>query len=639
MMKRPAPRQAPSLMIALKRIFEGTSAHTGKPFFRQLVKELAEVLQVHGVWVTEYLEETHELNSLAFWLNGRFVEQYRYAVKGTPCEPVLKADTVCHVPDRVIELYPDDPDLPPLGAVSYMGLALKDKDGKVLGHLALLDQQPMEEIPEVFVIFQLFAACAAAELRRLHDEKKLQDSESKLSRLLNGTMDAIVELNTELKITQANESAHRTFRVHAGRLTGQDIRKFLTPEGYRKLQQAIPFAAMPRTRPGAHWIQGYLQCVTATGDEFPADATLSGYTYNNRHFYALYIRNVQDRLQREAEIQQLTVETTMLREKVSNYQMNQIIGESAAIQHTFAQIQQVAATDSTVLILGETGTGKELVAREIFRQSLRSDKPFITLNCAALPAELIESELFGHVKGAFTGAVQAREGRFLLADKGTLFLDEIGELPLALQAKLLRVVQYGEFEQVGSSFTRRVNVRIIAATHRDLKKEVAAGKFREDLYYRLHVFPLYLPPLRERGNDILLLAEAFLAKYAARYGRPQPTLSEADKQQLLHYHWPGNVRELQNIMERAVITSREGSIQLTGITASEASSTHNPAIPEKILTAAQLEQLERENMERALRATKGKVFGADGAAALIGIPPTTLSSRMKKLGIHLNRFK
>jgi formate hydrogenlyase transcriptional activator len=208
-----------------------------------------------------------------------------------------------------------------------------------------------------------------------------------------------------------------------------------------------------------------------------------------------------------------------------------------------------------------------------------------------------------------------------------------------LQAKLLRVVQYGEFEQVGSSFTRRVNVRIIAATHRDLKKEVAAGKFREDLYYRLHVFPLYLPPLRERGNDILLLAEAFLAKYAARYGRPQPTLSEADKQQLLHYHWPGNVRELQNIMERAVITSREGSIQLTGITASEASSTHNPAMPEKILTAAQLEQLERENMERALRATKGKVFGADGAAALIGIPPTTLSSRMKKLGIHLNRFK
>lgn len=318
---------------------------------------------------------------------------------------------------------------------------------------------------------------------------------------------------------------------------------------------------------------------------------------------------------------------------------SELLGESPQMQRLRHEAEVVGRSGLPVLIQGETGTGKELVAREIFRQSLRSDKPFITLNCAALPAELIESELFGHVKGAFTGAVQAREGRFLLADKGTLFLDEIGELPLALQAKLLRVVQYGEFEQVGSSFTRRVNVRIIAATHRDLKKEVAAGKFREDLYYRLHVFPLYLPPLRERGNDILLLAEAFLAKYAARYGRPQPTLSEADKQQLLHYHWPGNVRELQNIMERAVITSREGSIQLTGITASEASSTHNPAMPEKILTAAQLEQLERENMERALRATKGKVFGADGAAALIGIPPTTLSSRMKKLGIHLNRFK
>jgi len=302
--------------------------------------------------------------------------------------------------------------------------------------------------------------------------------------------------------------------------------------------------------------------------------------------------------------------------------------------------QEVAATDATVLILGETGTGKEVIARSIHRTSRRHNKPLIKVNCAAIPATLIESELFGHEAGAFTGATKKRDGRFAMAHGGTIFLDEVGELPLDLQSKLLRVLQEGEFEPVGSSQTRKVDVRVLAATNRDLQRAIGEGKFREDLYYRLNVFPIELPPLRERRGDIGALAGAFVEKFAKSLGRTIEPLSADCIRRLEAYRWPGNVRELQNIIERAVITARDGKLNLDralpesiGVIAAAG----GEAAAKRVLTAKELEDLERGNIVVALEASDWKVAGANGAATLLGIKPTTLSSRMKALGIERKR--
>jgi transcriptional regulator with GAF, ATPase, and Fis domain len=312
------------------------------------------------------------------------------------------------------------------------------------------------------------------------------------------------------------------------------------------------------------------------------------------------------------------------------------------LKRVLGDIAQVADTDATVLIMGETGTGKELVARAIHAASRRRDRPLVTVNCAAIPASLIESEFFGHEPGAFTGATKKREGRFALADKGTIFLDEVGELPLDLQAKLLRVLQEGEFDPVGSSTTRKVNVRVLAATNRDLAEAVKKGAFREDLFYRLNVFPLRLPPLRERGNDVVQLASAFAQRFAARLGRTIAPLTVDCARRLTAYHWPGNVRELQNVIERAVITATDGTLNLDRALPEAAASEKfpvdkTPAPAGHILSIKELEDLERANILRALEAASWKVAGKNGAAALLGIKPSTLSSRMKALKIQKPR--
>jgi transcriptional regulator with GAF, ATPase, and Fis domain len=337
----------------------------------------------------------------------------------------------------------------------------------------------------------------------------------------------------------------------------------------------------------------------------------------------------------EKKIKKLDLETARLREKLYEQSFENILGRSASIRHTLEMIDQVAVTSSTVLIQGETGTGKELIAKAIHDSSLRKDESFITLNCAALPGELIESELFGHLKGAFTGATTSRDGRFLLANKGTIFLDEIGELPITLQPKLLRVLQDGTFEPVGSSDTKKVDVRVIAATNRDLGREVMQGRFREDLFYRLNVFPISVPPLRDRGDDIILLADAFAEKYARRYGREISSLDEVGKVLLKKYSWPGNVRELQNIIERAVIISREGKLDLPSVLPDlDKKNNVVPEFPqERIYTEKEMEEMEKENIIRALEASHWRISGKNGAARLLGIPSTTLNSRMIKLGI------
>jgi transcriptional regulator with GAF, ATPase, and Fis domain len=314
-----------------------------------------------------------------------------------------------------------------------------------------------------------------------------------------------------------------------------------------------------------------------------------------------------------------------------------IIGQSEAVQKTLRQVKLVAPTTAAVMITGESGTGKELIARAIHEDSTRSDRPLIRVNCAAIPRELFESEFFGHVRGAFTGATRDRIGRFELADGGTLFLDEVGEIPLELQGKLLRVLQEGNFERVGQERTRAVDVRVIAATNRDLKQEVQRGRFREDLYFRLNVFPIETVPLRERREDIPLLAQHFLTREGKAL-KSNLRLSEGDARRLARYDWPGNVRELQNVIERAAILSQNGRLRIdlpdtSGALVPTGAARQKADARPAVMTSSEMRDHERANILAALEACAGKVFGPGGAAEMLDIKPTTLASRIKALGI------
>jgi formate hydrogenlyase transcriptional activator len=337
---------------------------------------------------------------------------------------------------------------------------------------------------------------------------------------------------------------------------------------------------------------------------------------------------------------QLQADNVYLQEEIKlKCNFGEIVGQSPAILRVLHQVQQVASTSATVLILGETGTGKELLARAIHSGSPRRARPMLTVNAAALPATLIETELFGHEKGAYTGALTRQIGRFEQADGSTLFLDEIGELPLEAQVKLLRVLQYGQFERVGSTRTISANVRVIAASNRDLEKMVEAGRFREDLFYRLNVFPIRLPPLRERPEDIPLLTWSFVRELGRTMGRKITSIPRATMEALLQYPWPGNIRELRNAIERAIIVAQGPALQvelpiLSSCTMPAPASSPATPTPTDGLT---LDQIERCHILAVLQKTGWRVSGKNGAALILGLKPTTLESRMAKLGIKRER--
>ncbi|NOY86434.1 MAG: GAF domain-containing protein [Deltaproteobacteria bacterium] len=338
---------------------------------------------------------------------------------------------------------------------------------------------------------------------------------------------------------------------------------------------------------------------------------------------------------------QLEVENIYLKEEFYTAQSyGELIGQSPAHQKVLQQIELVAPTNASVLVLGETGTGKELIARELQRKSNRRDKPLIKVNCAAVPKELWNSEFLGHVKGAFTGAVRNRLGRLKAADGGTMFLDEVGETPMEHQSKLLRILQEGEFERVGEEKTQKVDIRFISATNRSLEKGVESGQFRKDLYYRLNVFPLEVAPLRERKEDIPLLTDYFLRLISRKMNTPIPTLTQKHLKQLLDYHWPGNIRELQNILERAMIQARSGvnGFELWGLPGHSSPPTYTANTSDKrqieVVPEEEIVRRQRENTIAALVRTSWKVYGEDGAAKLLGIKPTTLISRIKKMGLE-----
>jgi formate hydrogenlyase transcriptional activator len=441
-------------------------------------------------------------------------------------------------------------------------------------------------------------------------------------------------VGSEAGIIRSNRAAAQIFRVKPEEMAGFHWRSLFpdTPEAQSSLRKALRLVESESEACGAG-----LE-LRRKGDGRPLWIQWWSKREPGGKYARVMFLDITDRVLMEQQKAQLEAQNAYLLDEIRSEQnFGDIIGGSSGLRKVMQQVQLVAPTDATVLITGESGTGKELVARAIHEQSARSERTLVKLNCSAVPEGLFESEFFGHVKGAFTGALKDKPGRFELADGGTLFLDEIGEVPLAMQAKLLRVLQEQELERLGDTRTRKVNVRVIAASNRNLKKEVDEGRFRQDLFYRLSVFPIEVPPLRERREDIAPLAAHFIRQSARRMNRPQPQVSRTALDQLVTYPWPGNVRELQNTVERAIILWREGPLtfdlpasQPAEIPGERAKSTRNAAL----LTREELKRQEREAIINALKQTNGRVSGTGGAAALLGMKPSTLASRISSLGIN-----
>ncbi len=483
---------------------------------------------------------------------------------------------------------------------------------------------------------------AEAALRRAHDELEqkvkartaaLRESQERLTAIIDAAIDAIISIDADLEVTLFNAAAEKIFRCDAGDALGASIEPLLTPAFSALIRQYVDTHDVEASDPASGTDGRYvaapegLAARRADGTTFPVEATLCPVPLSDEVQYLIILRDIDELKQAEEELTQLKSEQDYLREELkSEYNFEEIVGRSPAIQHVFDAIDQVAGTETTVLVSGETGTGKELVARAVHNRSQRSDSVLVKVNCAALSSDLIESELFGHEKGAFTGATQQRAGRFELADGGTLLLDEIGELPLDTQAKLLRALQEQEFERVGGSETIHVDTRIIAATNRDLRQSVEQGTFRSDLYYRLNIFPIELPPLRERKEDAPLLANHFCEKFAGRMGKDVTGVSPSAMAVLERYDWPGNVRELANIIERAVILTDDRLVRAEHLALTDGQNRSDASF-------ATLEEAQRTHIIRALEQTDGVVGGEDGAAALLDINRTTLLSRMERLGI------
>ncbi len=474
--------------------------------------------------------------------------------------------------------------------------------------------------------------CLIALIRDITERKRaeqaLRESEEKLSRILESAMDAIITIDEQLRIVIFNQAAEKAFRCRDCHAIGQPFDRFLS-ERFRNLilENMQAFETDRKTKRYMLTPEG-LTARRANGEEFLVEATISKVEVQQQQLYTIILRDVDDLKRAQAELGKLQLENLYLQEEIkSEYNFETIVGASKAIKKVFQEIEKVAATDSTVLILGETGTGKELVARAIHNLSKRKKSALIKVNCAALPSGLIESELFGHEKGAFTGALARKIGRFELANGGTIFLDEIGDLPLELQAKLLRVLQEGEFERVGGAQTIKVDVRVIAATNRNLEKALQQETFRSDLYYRLNVYPIRLPSLRDRKEDIPLLVKYFAAKYGAKMGKKIATVSQKALRDLQAYPWPGNIRELENVIERAVILTSGSQLELGDWLPPRQTGASGSRVPT-------LEELEREHIIKVLELTGRQVGGEKGAAKLLGMKRTTLISKMKKLGIE-----
>lgn len=635
----------PDELAALRAIVEGTARAVGDDFFRVLVQQLATTLHANHAFVSEFIPPD-KIRTIAFWSGGAIADNIEYELPGTPCEDVINGG-LCHHPSGLQLKYPKE-----AGLESYFGAPLKAQDGTVLGHVAVLDERSMTAEPRTFFILQIFAARAAAELDRLRAEARLHASEERFRDLFDEAPIAYVHEGLDTKLLRVNRTARQVLGLRDDEVASTYGASLVpdTPDAQRRLKAAVDSIGMGTDTSGVVlelrrkdngkpiWIQWWSR----------PDA--SG-TFTRTMFI-----DITDRVLMEQEQARLRAQNMYLQEELKSvHNFEEIVGANQGLLDVLDKVRRVATTDATVLLGGESGTGKELIARAIHSSSNRADKPFIKINCAALPANLVESELFGHEKGAFSGAIQRRIGRFELAHHGTIFLDEIGEMPLDVQVKLLRVLQEQEFERVGGSQTIKVDVRVVAASNRDLAREIRDGRFRADLFYRLNVFPVHLPPLRARRDDIPLLVQFFVKKYAPRVGRHIESIDEQTMLRLMDYAWPGNIRELENIVERALILANSPVLVIEPEVIGISPTTPQAQTPAKTSAAAQnpaadvaaagdeacpadLNSVQRDHILATLRSTDWVVEGERGAARVLGMKAATLRHRMKKLGIARERF-
>ena len=614
----------------LREIVAGTAAVIGDAFFRELVSHLAEALQVRWAFVAEFAGTRARVKTIAFWSSPEIIDNVEYDLRGTPCEPVLAGETRLYS-QGVADLFPDHPELGEMGVESFLAMPLVDSRGDVMGHLAIMDDKPFTGQPRNLSVFKVFGSRVAAELERRNAEHALGRSEARLASILRCAADAIVTIDAKQHITMFNPSAEKLFGCSQAWAVGQPFERFLS-KPFRHLLSRYLEQPCPEDETAGRqvWAPEGITALRADGKEFPVELTISEANAQGEFLYTVILRDINERKEADSRLKHLMLEAEYLKEEIRlQHGPRDIESVAPAMREVLVHMQRVAVTDSTVLLTGETGVGKELIARAIHARSRRGEHALIKVNCAALPSELIESELFGHEKGAFSGAVSKRVGRFELASGGTLFLDELGELTPAAQAKLLRVLQEQEFERVGGSEPIRTDARVIAATNRQLADMVRAGSFREDLFFRLNVFPIRIPALRERPEDIPLLASDFLQRFARKLGRRLQEISPAALKKLINYSWPGNVRELQNVIERAAILTEGTTVESADIALGDGDNTIPGAV-----TSRALQDTERHHIIQVLEDTGWTVEGRRGAAEVLGLAPSTLRSKMKRLGIR-----
>ncbi|MGQ0591341.1 MAG: sigma 54-interacting transcriptional regulator [Gammaproteobacteria bacterium] len=609
-------------LAALRAIVEGTAQSTGTDFFRLLVRNLSIATGVPNAFVAEFAETKTRVRTLAFWMNGQFIENQEWDLAGTPCEEVVRGN-LCHHPSGVWKLFPKE-----AGVESYLGVPLRYSTGSVLGHLAIFDDCEMPPQPRLLMTFQIFAARAAAELDRVRAMEQLHLSEQRFRDLFEEAPIAYVHEDLESRFISANRAAMRILGITAEDVSGMVGMSLVpnTADAQRRVKEA--FASLGRGTDTS----GVVLELRRKDNGKPIWIQWWSKPEPGGHYTRTMFVDITERVLMEQAKARLQAENQYLQDELKSvHNFEEIVGRSAALQATLTNVARVAPTDSTVLIRGETGTGKELIARAIHSASKRRDKPLIKVNCAALPTGLVESELFGHEKGAFTGAIARRIGRFELADGGTIFLDEIGEMALEVQIKLLRVLQEREFDRVGGKSPIKVDVRVIAATNRDLLQAVAGKTFREDLYYRLNVFPVTTPPLRERLPDVPLLVRFLIDKFTGRIGKRVQGISDESLRLLQSYRWPGNVRELENVVERAIILTDGPTIEIDA----EMLPGANRVLREDASSneGASLESVQRQHILSVLEQAQWVIEGPRGAAQILGMHPSTLRYRMKKLNI------
>ena len=618
----------------LRTVSEATSGLTGEDFLIELAKHITMMLTMRYALITECAnEEKTRLRTLCYVDGEKVLDNIEYDTADIPCEIIMEGRDF-FMPRDVQLKFPKEK-----GIESAVGVPIySTKSGEIIGHILAIDPNPVTTEKNQTSILKIFAARAGAEIERMKAEKELEKANAELEILLKESEErfrdlfeeapiAYVHEGIDSKFIKANRAALRILGVRPDEVPSTYGRMFVpnTPDALQRFKEAFESVGRGTDTSGVIlelrrkdngkpiWIQWWSN--PDPGGQFTR---------------TMFV-DITDRVLMEQEQVKLKAQNKYLQEEIKlTYNFEEIISKSKDFQKVLQQIEQVSSTDATVLILGESGTGKELIARAVHNISNRSKRPLVKVNCATLPANLIESELFGHEKGAFTGAMERKIGRFELADGGSIFLDEIGELPVELQAKLLRVLQEGEFERLGNPKTMKVNVRVIAATNRNLQQAIEKKEVREDLYYRLNVFPITCPPLRSRKEDIPLLVKHFCQKHEVKIGKKITNVPTDVIDALMAYDWPGNIRELENIIERALILSRGGSLEYGDWVPVEKTTSSNGSAKN---AASTLEEVEIEHITEVLKKTNWKVSGEKGAAKILGLNPTTLEARMKKLGI------